>query len=210
MRHVFSIIWLSEHIRALYCWCLFCYLILGLITFILHFQCFTFTSPVELFGWLIKPPFIFYFFLSFFSLLLFSLFSFLELAYGNIGSGWDLVGTHIWRLLFQCLFFLLIHIMWVLCFCYIQLIYTRFFARIHDLPYYTPALRSIVRSSSSKYNCNVDPSSTQLTPSDPETWSSPHRHRGSSYSGRCTTPYVCIHNISQMIFVIFMILLVQN
>ena len=171
--------------------------------FHLYFSCWTFwvahqtAVHILLFSFLFFSP-------SIFSFLFFG--TCIWKYWERLGFGWH---TY-WRLLFRCLFFLLIHIMWVLCFCYIQLIYTRFFARIHDLPYYTPALRSIVRSSSSKYNCNVDPSSTQLTPSDPETWSSPHRHRGSSYSGRCTTPYVCIHNISQMIFVIFMILLVQN
>ena len=105
MRHVLFIR-LSEHIRALYCWCLVLFFDLGsaMVNHYLHFTfsvCFTFTSPVELFGWFIKPLFIFYFSFPFLLSFSFSLF-FLELAYGNIGSGWDLVGNTYWRLLFLC------------------------------------------------------------------------------------------------------------
>lgn len=56
-------------------------------------------------GWFIKPPFIFdlFFFFPFFLSFSF-LFSFWNLHMENIGSGWDLA-THIWRLLFRCLFY---------------------------------------------------------------------------------------------------------
>lgn len=206
MRHVFSIIWLSEHIRALYCWCLFCFLW----SWVCHGKslpvCFTFTSPVELFGVVHQTtvhiwPF---FFLSFFSLLLFSLF-FLELAYGKY---WERLGFgNTYLEAFVSMFILLIHIMWVLCFLLHTVdLHPIFLLRIYDLLYYTPALQSIVRCI---HNCNVDPSSTLLTPSDPETWSSWHRHRGPSYILRKMYKYITFQMIF-VIFMIFMILLVQN
>ena len=113
--------------------------------FYIHFSCWTF--------WVVHQTTVhILLFFSFSSLLLFFSFLFgtcIRKYWERLGFGWQYILEA-----FVCM--LLIHIMWVLCFLlHTVYIYTRIFVRIHDLPYYIPALRSIVQ-----YNCNVDPPST--------------------------------------------------